>query len=265
MPTWWPSSKKCSTHDLLRIAATVALLLTPSARASVPHATPAQPLAAALGKDIASRQGLSFGEILKSWETRYGTRAVSPLLQLASNRKSQDADRYLALMGAAKLGGPSVAPQVTPFLRDPSWMIRSGALRALSALKNPATTSGVLGLLHDPSLIVRTEAVEAAALLQPAGTVDALLATLEDSANYHQGKAQWVPARVLGALVRLRATQAAAQLRPLLFHTRDPELQKQTVQALEQLTGRKIQSSAPLQARIEAWKQALAKTSASTG
>jgi hypothetical protein len=46
---------------------------------------------------------------------------------------------------------------------------------------------------------------------------------------------------------------------PLLDHTSDPDLQMETVAALERLTGRILKPGAPLPVRIREWKLALAK------
>jgi HEAT repeat protein len=268
MPSWSLNSKKCSTLNAPPITlfwafacASSALSLNASSTwAALPQTTQVNDLRSLLQKDLGTRTGLTFERILKNWESRYGTRAVQPLLGLASDSKLTDPDRYLALMGAAKLGGSEIAPKLTSLLSDPSWMIRSGALRAISALNHPATSSSVLALLRDPALIVRVEAVEAATRLRPPGVKEALLQTLEDSANYHQGKAQWVPSRALAALVKLGARDAAPRLMPLLSRSSDPKLQRQTVEALESLTGRKMATQGSISLKIEAWKKFLAQS-----
>ena len=146
-------------------------------------------------------------------------------------------------------------------------MIRSGTLRALTALKNPATAQAVLPLLQDPALVVRLEAVAAVDKLRPVGATEALLKTLEHDANYHGGKAQWVPQKALIALSKLSsdtsgrriasAALLAPRLKPLLDHHGDPELQKQTLVTLESLTGRSLKKGAPLAVRVREWKLAL--------
>jgi hypothetical protein len=74
--------------------------------------------------------------------------------------------------------------------------------------------------------------------------------------NYHAGKAQWVPGKALAALVKLKASSAAPRLKPLLRHKADPKLQRETVEALTALTGRKLKPQAPLAAQVEAWRAA---------
>jgi HEAT repeat protein len=258
MRTWWPNLKKCLTVKPRRkfvslIALASALLFASLARAS----SLSTPSLESLRKELAlPRASNSFEPLLQSWQARYGSTAAGPLLILASE-PLEDPERYMAFMGAARLGGREGAPNLVRFLKDRSWMLRSAALRALAALKNPATASSVLPLLQDPALVVRLEAVEAVEKLQPPGAVEALTATLESRDNYHGGKAQWVPQKALLALASLHAQGQAPRLKKLLEHENDPELQIQTVSTLESLTGKHLGVQEPLPQRVREWKQAL--------
>lgn len=262
MQTWWPSSKKCSTAEklltlslFLAFAATSSLLeASPRKAATLASATPSSLELLVQIRD-ASRQP-TFEPLLRRWEILYGDAAVTPLLQISAG-SGTDSLRYIALMGAARLGGRTTAPRISKFLRDPSWMLRSGALRAMTGLRDPATAPTVLPLLHDPSLAVRLEAVTATAQLKPAGAAQALLRELASEQNYRNGKALWVPGRALAALAALHASQAASSLAPLLDHTGDPDLQLETLATLETLTGRTLKPGAPLSVRIREWKLAL--------
>lgn len=207
--------------------------------------------------DMANRSGSSFFSLLKRWELKFGASAVSSLIELAADIRQTDADRYVAIMGAAKLGGPDAGPLLTRLLKDRSWMIRSGALKALKALRNPITGGNVLPLLKDPALVVRLEAVDAVSELKPTGAVEAIIEVLQRQENYHGGKAQWVPQRALAALVKLQAKDAAPRLLPLLKHQQDREIQHLTIRTLETLTGRKIKSDQSLKVQISAWEDAL--------
>ncbi len=238
------------TAGLLSFLA-ISPLLSHSAFAAV------SPLSATLRSDLTTRRNNSFEALLSHWGKQHGAKASLPLLELTRDTRLADADRYLALMGAARLGGQALAPQLVPTLKDRSWMLRSGALRALSALQNPSTRNAVLPLLKDPSQVVRTEAVEAVRILRPESARDALLQTLENPANYHRGLAQWVPQRALQALVALQAKDAAPRLLPLLNRIGDPALQAKTVEALESLTGKKLGKTGNLKVRVEAWKREL--------
>jgi HEAT repeat protein len=228
------------------------LLLAQTVSASTrPAGTTLQKLLLA---DLKARSSRSFDGILKQWEHQYGTNAVDPLLSIAVNKKHADADRYVALMGVARLGGRGVAPQLTGFLKDPSWMLRSGSLRALSALKDENTSTAVLPLLKDKALVVRLEAVQAAEKLRPSGTAQALAVAANDPANFHAGRAQWVPQRALAALVSMEAREAAPLLRPLLERNSDQDILQQTILALEVMTGKKLEPGKPLPNQVAAWK-----------
>jgi HEAT repeat protein len=225
-----------------KLPITLSILLVTTTSFSV-FASAQTPTTSALQADLTKRSKTSFDAIIKNWENRYGSNAVTPLLQLAANKKNNDMDRYVAIMGAAKLGGTNVAPSITPFLKDRSWMIRNASLRALSALENKTTATAILPLLKDPALVIRSEAVDAIIKLRPDGAEDALIAALEDSKNYRAGKAQWVPQKALAALVQLKAVKAAPKLEPLLRHEKDPEIRQKAREAIEALNKIKSLSS----------------------
>jgi len=218
-------------------------------------------MAAEIRRDLSKRTSKRFDSLLASWKKRYGTRAVEPLLGIAADRKLSDPDRYIALMGSARLGGPAIAPRLTPLLKDKSWMVRSAALQALRFLGNREAAPHVLALLKDPALVVRSEAVQTVEALRPEGAVPALVDAATDEANYHAGKARWVPQKALAALVKLEAPGSVArELRPLLDYEADPELVRQTIRTLEAITGRSPASAAvPLSDSVRAWKATLSE------
>ncbi len=157
-----------------------------------------------LKKEI--QQGINqvpFDTLFSKWERQYGVQAVEPLLNFARQKNATSAERYLALMGAARLGGVSIQHQITPFLDDHDWELRSAALRSLSALHARESAQGALRLLKDPALVVRLAAVETALNLKPEGVSEALLSVLEDQSNYYHGNPLWVPPRALNALRKL--------------------------------------------------------------
>ena len=208
---------------------------------------------------VTLESGNSFAKLMDRWNGTYGIDAVSPLIQVADDSALPDSARYAALMGAARMGGTAVSTLIVPFLKDHSWMLRSGALRALATLGNEKTASAVLPLIHDPALVVRVEAVLAIERLKPVGAVKALLSALNSPENYHANIAQWVPGRALQALKTLRAKEAAVGLRPLLSHSRDPELQLQTVETLEALLGKTYSPKLALSEKIERWNLLLTR------
>lgn len=213
----------------------------------------------------------SFDPLLQKWNQTYGASAVPLLLQLASDSQLTDSQRYIAIMGAAKLGGSATAPMILPFLKETSWMIRTASLRALAAILNPAqenpslidaqTRSNLFSLLHDPALVVRLEAVQVIETLKPKGAEEALAEILQRPENYHHQIAQWVPQRVLKALETLQAQKAAPLIEPLLHHSQDPELQKAALETLQSLTGKKISpelKKLPIAEQIREWKRIIA-------
>jgi hypothetical protein len=121
-------------------------------------------------------------------------------------------------------------------------MIRSAALRALAALHPGASETSVgaaiLPLLRDPALVVRLEAVRTVRALRPEGAAPALLKAIEDPANYHGGKAQWVPSLALETLHELSALREASAMTRLksvlarVSRKQDPIFHKQLATAL---------------------------------
>ena len=195
MRTWSRNLKKCLTANLI-----ASFVL-----ASVSYASVSSPIYRSILSDLQHLKRGSFEPLLSSWEKHYGTDAVPSLLDIARDTKNDDPIRYIAMMGVAKIGGRDSATLITPFLRDTSWMIRNGALRALSALRNPTTTAAVLPLLNDPALVVRLEAVQSLDRLRPDGTARALILVIQDPNNYHAGHAQWVPQKALEVLRHMGA------------------------------------------------------------
>lgn len=259
MTNWSQNSRSSLVRNSLAAGLLCFLAVSPTLSGNAFAAL--SPLGATLRSDLTSRRNNSFETLLQHWAKQHGEKASLPLLELTRDTRLADADRYLALMGAARLGGQALAPQLVPALKDRSWMLRSGALRALSALQNPTTRDSVLPLLKDPSLVVRTEAVEAVRILRPENARDALLQALENPANYHRGISQWVPKRALEALVAIQAKDAAPRLLPLLNRSGDPALQAKTIETLESLTGKKLGKTGTLKVRIEAWKRELSSPS----
>ena len=254
------NSKKCSAPSLLAIAALLVSFVSSGAALANPGPGVTPLSTQTLLSQIQARHGGNFDTLFKQWEKTYGTDAVKPLLGIAGDKHKEDPVRYVALMGVAKIGGIETAPLLSPLLKDKSWMIRSGALRALSALGNEKAAESILPLLRDPALVVRVEAVEAVEKLHPTGSAEALMGVLESSANYRNGRAQWVPGRALAALSSLNAKDVAPRLKPLLDHKSDPELQKQTIKTLESLTGKVVEPGLSLAEQIKGWKQALGTT-----
>lgn len=249
---WWMAT--------LALALAGALATLPAQAAKTPSTRGAlRPL---LLKDLRFRQGTSFTRTLDRWAADYGSEAVRPLLDIARDKKIPEPQRYIAMMGATRLGGAAIAPSLTGFLKDSSWMLRSAALRALTILRDAGSSVAVLPLLQDKALVVRAEAVEAVRKLKPRGSAEALANCALHSANYHGGKAQWVPVYAIAALREFGTVGAREQLPrllPLLERAHDEALLKEAVATFEFLEQRKLAPGASLPERAKAWRQAFAK------
>jgi HEAT repeat protein len=252
MTTSLLNSKKCSR---VKTAAFLALFVSSLSLAAE------APSARLLASEINSNRDNSFSPLLEDWGNSYGTTAVKPLLSIATSHNYTDRQRYIAIMGAAKLGGQAVANQVVALLKDGSWMIRSGALKAMAALKDKKTAPSALSLIKDPALVVRAQAIETTGALRPPGAAQALLQAIQNKDNYHGGKAQWIPQRALQALADLNDASVVPQLRPLLDHKNDPDLQRAAIATLEHLTGDIVDHDLSLNAQVASWKKNLTQRS----
>lgn len=222
-----PSSKRCLTASFaLLLAALPALASHPSAES----------IRSSILTDLKHRSSTSFNGLLNGWEKRFGTQAVTALMQIAREQKTNDPGRYIAIMGVAKIGGREAAPLLVPLLKDRSWMIRNGAIRALTALAHPQASDSIVPLTRDPALVVRMEAIQSLEKLHPRGSSDALVSVLEDPSNYNHGRALWVPQRALEALQHLQSQHVLAasdaklvanKLKAYLESPRDPALKTQ--------------------------------------
>jgi HEAT repeat protein len=186
--------------------------------AATPKKAANDPILLLIRKDLSDRKSVSFDHLLSEWEEKFGAGAVPSLIHIASDRSLPDPDRYIALMGSAKLGGEKVTGVLLPFLQDPSWMIRSASLKIVAAFDQSETARKfqptVFKALRDPALVVRAEAISTLEKLKTPGLEEALFESLEEPTNYHKGVAQWVPQRALQALVKLPlASKEAARIR----------------------------------------------------
>jgi HEAT repeat protein len=239
------------------------------------------PLRTKLLRDLANRRGAQFENLVQNWQRNHGTQAVSSLLSIASDKTQKDADRYVALMAAAKIGGKPTSSAMRTYLKDRSWMIRSGALRALRALKDPSAAPAILPLLKDPAMVVRAEAVAAVRELKPAGSPTALAESLLLPENFHAGRALWVPFEATAALIELARSEFGAQGRGLAKdrrssalpqpwrdvaktfvvalekHSTDVRLTDRLTAGLDLIVGKAPAKAATLSDRLNFWKKSL--------
>lgn len=170
---------------MIRFLTLLPLVTALSSQASVQKQSTANKTVKAI--EDAIRKSDNFQNLFLQWHKELGSDAVPLLKQVASHKKNTDTVRYVALMGMAKLGGKPVAEHIRPFLKDTAWMLRSGSIRALSAIEAKEEGSHLLPLAQDPALVVRLEAVHALKKLKPEGYLASLATTALDERNY-QGK-----------------------------------------------------------------------------
>ena len=89
------------------LAVSWGVLLSGLALASIPG----KPTSVDLKNDIASAtpSKASFDPLFRLWEKRYGSRVVPPLLEISRDAHASDPQRYIGIMGIARLGGKEKA------------------------------------------------------------------------------------------------------------------------------------------------------------
>jgi len=251
---YFQSLKKCLTRSrpCLYLFLSVILVVNFS---EIAYSKSQYPSEKTLITKIHKRKSNSFGPTLKFVEKKYGTRAVKPLLRIANKMNYSDPDRYIALMIAAKIGGKGISRQIKNFLKDRSWMMRSGALKALQAVGDSRIASAALPMIDDPALVVRMEAVETIDRLKPIGSKQALLLTLEDPSNFHKGKAQWLPQKSLRILRKMKLTKMdLIKISRLLKYSKDEKLQSEIIKTFEFKLGKPKALKSKI-AHLKYWKK----------
>jgi hypothetical protein len=214
---------------------------------------------------------ITIDEVVRKWNRRFGNLALEPLWKIIKSSPNlySDQQRYVALIAFGRIGGLDSIPKLIETIKDNSWMIRSGSLRMIgtimtanksSSQSNPTSISQVehalSKALNDPAIAVRIEAVHTIRALKLSSMIPALIANLYSPENYHAGKSQWVPEKILDTLVELKAAPSTSKsLKALLDHKKDPALQKKTVETLEMLHGKMLRNNGTLNDRVTAWKK----------
>lgn len=182
-----------------------------------------------------------------NWRKQYGDQAVPALTKLARNSSETDTNRYVAILGLAKIQGRVSAPLLITLLKDKNWMVRNASLKALRVVGSSSDGERVIPLLGDPAWVVRSEAIETLKFLKPIGVEKALLASALNPAHYQNGKAIWIPKQAIQALGEIRSAfdqdphvllSVTNELRPLLAQAdlaQDPELKQVTQKTLNVL------------------------------
>ncbi len=204
-----------------------------------------------------------FQELIRRWDTVYGTASAPFLLKIAKDAKANNSDRYVAILAHTRILGPSKASELVLLLDDRDWMVRSAALKSIEILGYTAAAPKVLEkLASDPALVIRLQAIETLNKLRPTGLADALLRAAMDGqnyrpANFRTGRADWVPQKALEALRELRPAGYARKLLPLLNEMKDGRMRAHALHTIESLESKTLKSGRPFAERAAAWNQKL--------
>ncbi|MGE4234330.1 MAG: HEAT repeat domain-containing protein [Bacteriovoracia bacterium] len=178
------------------------------------------------------------------------------LVKFLNDKGLPDEIRYTCLITLARLNGKKSLPVVKKFFNNPSWMLRDAAIRSTAALSGKQYRNDLESRLSDPSLIVRTSAVDAIAHLGLKESAKKLTDALFFPANYHHDKPLWIHQHIIDALLKLNAPNTVSRLVDLLQKQKELTRQKQTIAALEKLTGKRFANKS-VQEQVFLWRQNL--------
>jgi hypothetical protein len=164
-----------------------------------------------LQAQVNSNESESSNRLIQGLQKDYGDKAKPVLFSIARDSKLSEQTRYTALMAASRLNLKTGIPEkeLKTFLKDKSWMMRTGALRIFHLLfktKNmqPSDFREILfTALKDPALLVRNQAVQMVDDLDVKLALPLLILALEDPQNYHHGKPLMVPQKALQSIKRI--------------------------------------------------------------
>jgi HEAT repeat protein len=183
-------------------------------------------------------------------------RWIQPLLN-----EDRDEVRVLALQTLFHIAGEKLFPLYLQCLRDSSWKVREGAVRALGSFTNLEVNKFLLPLLEDENSQVRVMVVKAIARFPGNQTVEVLLSQLKDPdprvryeickqlKNFNhprviprlieclQDRSGMVQLAAIETLCHFKAAEALEPLRQLV-KMQDPDLVKEATQAIKILTSR---------------------------
>jgi hypothetical protein len=180
-------------------------------------------------QDLIRQSGRDFGPLVAAWKRRPNPKqTLKELFSIAQDRKSPDHVRYIALQGFAQLAQGTDDSVDLLSLRqlseDPSWMVRTGTLKALEIVNPKEATPVALILLKDPALVVRMEALRSIETLKLTGKdiENSLLDAAEDPRNWRANQPLHIPERAALLVLQLRrqTTPKKMELRSLLAQLR---------------------------------------------
>ncbi len=266
---------------MLALTVSLALLqFLPHTLASGDKTPTAAALSVEIKKHLQENTNKSFQVLLDRWSDQHGARAAQALVTIATDRHQNDPARFIASLGAVRLGGAAISEKLVGNLADRSWMVRNGALQALGAAlalpsddlkkrKQAQLLGKICDRLFDKALVVRLQAADTLKrfLETRAGDLtsknqrrlhQAAWKALRDKRNYTAGHSQWVPLRVLELFDDLPPPpKETHELAAVLEYPKDHALMLKAFQILERSTGAAPPKKTSIQEQVAFWKTKL--------
>lgn len=187
-------------------------------------------------------------------ETRYGTKALPPLLKILQSEAERDELRWASLFGVARFAGKRSYGLLKKYSEHKSWLMRDASLRVMAALGASELRPSVERALKDKALVVRTTAVDVIGHMKLKASAPLLVEALFDPANYRKDHPLWIHSHILGVLRGFKYEAAMPRLVELLEAKKDSKLQAQVVATLETITGKNF-GEKPIHEQIYLWKR----------
>jgi hypothetical protein len=183
-------------------------------------------------QQIEATRTSDFSPLIKQWQGSANHQSLtSELLALSRDTTLADRSRYIAIQGTAALastrGDRSTLAALGNLARDPSWLVRTGVLKAFESRDRDRARDIAQSLLRDPALVVRLEALNTLEKIQPRdpATLMSLVNAAEDPRNWQGEKPLWIPERAVTLAERLSTGRRPAGKLPL--RTRISALRKE--------------------------------------
>ena len=187
-------------------------------------------------------------------ESRYGTKALPPLLRILQSEAEKDELRWASLFGVARFAGKRSYGLLKKYAEHKSWLMRDASLRVMAALGAQELRPTVERALKDKALVVRTTAVDVIGHMKLKASAPLLVEALFDPANYRKDHPLWIHGHILQVLREFKYEAAMPRLVELLEAKKDSKLRAQVVATLETITGRDF-GDKPVSEQVYLWKR----------
>jgi hypothetical protein len=169
--------------------------------------------------------------------SQQGLRFYQELIQVSFSEKQPMSSRWKALTLAAQVGQKKSLPELQKASGHSAWFMRNAALLAMYEVDKEAAYDLAKVLIKDKALVVRSAAVDVLAKYNKPAVRDLFWEEVYQDYNKKKNQSLWIRGQILNHLSR----SPEAHERSLFFSLlkdKSLDVQKESVRALEKITGR---------------------------